>query len=445
MESPRSAHVAPRDAAPPLLGADAGLPVAWRGDGPIGRRHYLADVQAVAAQLPDSRYIVNACDDRYRFLVAFGAALTRSQTCLLPHNRTAHALDQITRHHEGACTIGDNDVRLTDVPPPGALEPPRIPRDHIAAIVFTSGSTGEPTPHAKCWGSLVEGAKLVRARYGVQPRPGTLLVATVAPQHMFGLEASVMLPLTSGVTVHAGRPFFPADLHAVLSGAPEYRVLVTTPYHLGVLLQSGLAWPRVELIISATAPMAQGLAARAEAAFGARVMEIFGSTESGAIASRRTAVEAEWTLYDGLHLRTVDSEHRVEGGHLPERIVLRDRLELSSQRTFTLLGRDEDLLKVGGKRCSLGDLNRALGQIEGVVDGVFIAPETGDTGVERLTALVVAPGQSGADLLQALARVVDSAFLPRPLHLVESLPRNDTGKLARKDLLELLARLGGGA
>jgi acyl-coenzyme A synthetase/AMP-(fatty) acid ligase len=428
-----------------LLGADHGLPVAWNATGPVSRARFLAHVHAQARRLPEGRYVINLCEDRYRFLVLYGAALARGQTCLLPHNRTEHAAADLLRRYRPAHALGDADVTLAGDTGAG-LPVPAIPSRHVAAIVFTSGSTGDPRPHAKCWGGLARGAALVQARYGIAPRPGTLLVATVAPQHMFGLEASIMLPLICGIPLHAARPFFPADLHAILAAAPEHRILITTPYHLGVFVQAGLEWPPVELIVSATAPMDAELARRAEQVFGGRVMEIFGSSETGAIASRRTAHEELWTLYDGLRLTGGKGRWRLEGGHLPEPVTLSDRLERHGQGRFALLGRDADLVKVGGKRCSLADLTRALCAVPGVTEGVFIAPAAG-TGaapegrVARLAALAVAPGQTAPAILRALAQRIDPAFLPRPLHLVERLPRTETGKLARAELLALLERL----
>ena len=106
---------------------------------------------------------------------------------------------------------------------------------------------------------------------------------------------------------------------------------------------------------------------------------------------------------------------------------------------FRLLGRREDLVNIAGKRTSLGYLNHQLNQIEGVVEGVFVAPDEVGTEVRRLLALVVAPGLNERQLLAALAERLDPVFLPRPLIKVDALPRNDTGKVTRAALLALIA------
>jgi acyl-coenzyme A synthetase/AMP-(fatty) acid ligase len=81
-----------------------------------------------------------------------------------------------------------------------------------------------------------------------------------------------------------------------------------------------------------------------------------------------------------------------------------------------------------------------LNSIPGVRDGAFVVPEEGDGAVRRLAAFAVAPGLSSEFIVAVLRQRIDPAFLPRPLYIVESLPRNETGKLPRARLDELLAK-----
>ena len=74
--------------------------------------------------------------------------------------------------------------------------------------------------------------------------------------------------------------------------------------------------------------------------------------------------------------------------------------------------------------------------------GAFVAPADDPGSVTRLAAFVVAPGLSSEFILAELRRRIDAAFLPRPLCIVESLPRNATGKLPRAQLDSLAAKAG---
>ena len=121
------------------------------------------------------------------------------------------------------------------------------------------------------------------------------IAATVPAQHSYGIESTVLLAMLGGAAFDAGRPFYPADVAAALERLPEPRALVTTPFHLKTLLRSGLVLPRTALTLSATAPLSPQLAAQAEAALGGQLVEIYGCTEAGQVASRRTTAGELWT------------------------------------------------------------------------------------------------------------------------------------------------------
>jgi acyl-coenzyme A synthetase/AMP-(fatty) acid ligase len=95
-------------------------------------------------------------------------------------------------------------------------------------------------------------------------------------------------------------------------------------------------------------------------------------------------------------------------------------------------------VKLAGKRASLSGLTSLLTAIEGVEDGVFLAPEDIDRNPRaRLAAVVVAPGLSAEAVVAALRDRVEPAFLPRPVVMADALPRDGVGKLRRQDLLRL--------
>jgi len=286
----------------------------------------------------------------------------------------------------------------------------------------------------------VRGAAAELDRLGNYLKPGMAVLGTVPPQHMYGLESSMLLVMQSGFALHAGRPFYPADILAALAALPQPRCLITTPVHLRALLSEPGKLPAVDLIVCATAPLAPQLAAAAEAGFAAPLYEIYGCTEAGQVASRRTTETAEWHALPGLRMRQEADHTWVSGGHVERAILLQDVIELRDAERFLLHGRNADLVNIAGKRTSLASLNYHLNSISGVRDGVFIVPEQGDGAVTRLTAFVVAPGMTREALMNALRERIDAAFLPRPLRLVDALPRNATGKLPREALREFSAR-----
>ncbi|HEX5127250.1 MAG TPA: AMP-binding protein, partial [Rhodocyclaceae bacterium] len=312
------------------------------------------------------------------------------------------------------------------------------------------GSTGVPQAHDKTWGKLTRnilgGAQ---ALWHVTGQPAAV-IGTVPSQHMYGFESTVLLPLLSGGILHAEKPFFPADILASLSAAPQPRALITTPFHLKTLLESDLPLPPIDLIVSATAPLSHALAERAEQASGATLLEIYGSTETGQIATRRTVKTAEWRCYADIRLEQRNDCTWASGGHIEMPIALNDVLELrgasggdraDDNARFILHGRHSDLVNIAGKRTSLAYLNHILNSLPGVVDGVFHLPDEEPTdGIARLNAFVVAPGLSVQHIVTGLREYIDPVFIPRPLVMVDALPRNSTGKLTSAALKDMSAR-----
>lgn len=435
----------------PLLNQPLSGTVAWRGDKPVDGHRFLSDVVTISTQLPErSCYAVNICEDRYWFLVTFVAVLLRDQTNLLPPNRSAAVIKELTDNYPGSycvsekalpgfdrpsCIIdqGQTDHVLTDV------SLPSIQESHMAAIAFTSGSTGKPSPNPKTWGELVLGEKMMSEYFRfVAGEQSDAIVATVPSQHMYGLETTVLNALVNGVSIYCGETFYPSDIHRALSTTGPGTVLVTTPVHLRACLDSELEWPEVKYIISATAVLDAALAQRAESKFRCPVYEIYGCTETGSLASRQTTKGQHWQLYSNLKLHNKQTESSVSGDKLAKEVELQDIIEIISDRKFVLKGRKTDLVNIAGKRESLDGLNAKLQGIEGVQDAAFIAPRKDDVGSYRLAALVVAPNLTKETILKELKKKIDAVFLPRPLRLVDSLPRNDTGKLPRDELLKLL-------
>ena len=431
--------------------------IAYGHDKPITVAHFLADVRQLAAALPPGRHVLNVCADRYRFAVGMAAALLAGKISLLPPTLTPEMVRQVKHFAPDVFCLTDqpqsialpqfawSDAVTARAPATAGTQTgnndiPQIPASRTAAIVFTSGSTGAPVAHRKSWGGLVSSVRAEASRLGLLDGRRHSIVATVPPQHMYGFESSVLIALQSGAAMSAAHPFYPADICSTLAAAPHPRMLVTTPVHLKVLLASGLDIPWPDLVLSATSPLTPQLATAAEARLQAPVLEIYGSTETGQIASRRTTQTAEWTLFPGITLSAMQNRVWASGGHLEQATPLGDELELLSDEHFLLHGRTADLINIAGKRSSLGYLNHQLNAVTGVIDGAFFMPDEGDADkVTRLTVFAVAPGMTASTLLAALRERIDAVFMPRPLVLLDSLPRNSTGKLPH-DTLEALAR-----
>ncbi len=427
--------------------------VAYRDGAPITVQRFLCDAGHLAHKLPAGAHVLNVCADRYRFTVGFAACLMTGRVSLLPSTHTPEVIEQLARFAPDAFCLTDDDRCDIGLPKIYFQEEefrddarertvPQIPTGQLAAIVFTSGSTGTPLPYRKTWGHLARCARDGAPRLGLMDGRSHALIGTVPAQHMFGFEFTVLLALVSGNAFVARRPFYPADIAAAVAAVPQPRALVTTPIHLRTLVASEIDMPPLDLIISATAPLAAELAGEVEAAFRTTLLEIYGSTETGQIAHRRTALTAAWKLCPGVRLSVANGEVFASGGHVEQLTLMHDVIEITGDGEFLLHSRTADMVNIAGKRSSFAYLNAQLNAIPGIIDGVFFLREetTGSTGTARLGAVVVAPDLSVSALTEELRRRIDPVFLPRPLIMVEQLPRNATGKLPQHALQRLADR-----
>jgi acyl-coenzyme A synthetase/AMP-(fatty) acid ligase len=358
---------------------------------------------------------------------------------LLPPNQARGVLDDLAAAYPHQHTV--DDARIAELlegvnaATTGQLtERWQVPADRIVALTFTSGSTGMPQAHPKTWRTLAINARIACAE--MLGGPGSHLVATVPAQHVYGLETSLISAFAAGCAIFDGKPFFPQDVRAALAAMPEPRTLVTTPTHLRALLASGIGMPRINRVVSATAPLGAELAQQIEQAWSTQVYEIYGCTEAGIMARRRTTAGEQWETFSGGVVVHTDDGPQYRAPQLPEPVPLQDLIESASATRFALRGRAADMIKVAGKRTSLQEITRQLLAIPGVVDAAVFVPEQD----ARPVALVVSPTLTPQQILVRLTDRIEAVFLPRPLLRVEQLPRNDVGKLPREALLELWSR-----
>lgn len=462
---------------------------AFDGKRIISRPQFVGEVQWVAQQLrqlESAGRIVNLCADRYAFLVTLNAAYQADLPVILPQNTAKQAMQQLLHaddvlvYDSGSeavidgleayqCQRMDNwliDARdhLAGVVARSESTELPINIEDTAATVFTSGSEGRPKPLAKTWHQLkqigeLESDWLLQIVQQAENHQIDVvqLVATVPPQHMYGLETSVMTAQFGAVCMHTARPFFPADVVATLQQMPAPRVLVTTPVHLKVLLKSSLEIPSLAACVCATAALDPELADEVERSWQTEVHEIFGFSEAGAIAHRQPTQQDYWTLFAGITLQQNDDHIAIDAAHLTQPTIVSDAVEVLDEQRFVWLGRAGDMLNFAGKRASLAHLNQILLGISGVEDGVLFQPQEmrpetspemppetasersrpstgGSLRDARLVALVVSQQLSAEEVSHSLRQHLDPVYWPKPVLVVPKLPRNAVGKLSQQQL-----------
>lgn len=278
------------------------------------------------------------------------------------------------------------------------------------------------------------------------------MFGTVTHQHIFGLTFSVLWPLAAGRC-------FSARFHLIweelLQELTPGAVIVSSPAHLSRL--AGLAAVRDELqpviILTAGAPLPSSAAREAIQVFGVEPTEIFGSTETGAVAVRATAPEpARWRPLPGITIsRTDHGLLRVHSPYVPGDGVyeLADRIDVLADGSFEFKGRSDRVVKVEGKRVSLPEIERQIGALRWV-ESAAVVPLTGAR--TRLGAVATLSEDGAVELAHLgkfrferllrneLAAAYGAAGWPRHWRFVANIPVDSMGKRRASDLAMLFGK-----
>ena len=319
--------------------------------------------------------------------------------------------------------------------------------DVARIFLQTGGSTGQPRLWAKTARNLLgEVAAHIRA---LQVEPGDHILATVPPYHIYGLLFSVLLPLYSGATVERISPFFPREIARRIEKTSA-TILVSTPAHLRTLATTPLSEHGLRLVLSSGAPLPATDAASYFAQTGLWPLEVYGSTETGGIAVRRQDMpESAWAPLPGVSCR-------IQGEVLAVRSVYvsgdaprdadgffrtADLARIRPNGSFDLLGRDDGVVKVGGQRVALPEIEKALLALDRVTNAVVLAVPSPSGRGQEIVALVASRRPADEIVHELRARLSPPSW-PRRLRCVDAIPTTPTGKRDRLAILQILASGG---
>ncbi|MDO3387795.1 AMP-binding protein [Gilvimarinus sp. SDUM040013] len=397
------------------------------------------------------------------FLCIFAALALAGKRIVMPHNLQAGAAGQMNDYFSALIT--DQPLPALDCPqwhPAGLLATTAKPEalqalsesagvGSVEMILFTSGTTSEPTPVRKTLadlhGELVE---LEQAFAGeVQQHP---VLATVSHQHIYGLLHVLLWPLVRRAPFAITACHYPEVLAEQAEKLAPV-VLVSSPTHLSRLPQSEPFCAQAGAFSSVFS--SGGLLAKTDAlaiteVLGRAPIEVLGSTETGGVAYRRQNESECWTALPNVSVdQSPNGCLRVRGNHLgglPE-FVMGDRVELQPDGRFLLLGRADTVVKVEGKRLSLNEMQTRLNEHEWVLESrvAIVRGRRDEVGV------VAALTQAGLDAIAVrgkrpvniiLKRHLQDYFelplLPRRWRYLDAMPRNTQGKILAVDIQNLL-------
>ena len=403
-----------------LAGAQPGTAVATRRGAAVTRGELLASVRARARSMDGAREWVLAEGDAVDFAALLLAVGVLGHTLHVPPNHRPATVVRLLEAHPGA-----RMAAVSGASDGGGGAPLRL--DARATVVFhTSGTTGEPTAHARPLAALIEEARALELAFGAVA--GARAVSGTVPHaFIYGALFRVVWPLVSGRR-------FDADPLTELGAAAgtEGRLLVSSPSFLGRLEADLPSAPAESLLVFSSGSALPPDVARSLGGRGWMLREVYGSTESGGVAWR-DGEEAAWTPLPGVSV-VVDNEGlEVRSPHAPGgRARLSDRAEMLPDGRFRLLGRSDRIAKVEGRRVSLGALEAVILSHPDVAEAAVFPGDDGG----RLAVLVVPRRDAAgvdldglvADLRARLAAENDLTVVPRRWRFAPEMPVDARGK-----------------
>ncbi len=396
-----------------------------------------------------------ASEDRVEVAAAVLAALSGEVQALFPPALAADAVCATHRLRPFSHWIGP---AAWQAELPADLGPKRVvgptaavrrtplalgPADQPCLFLHTGGTTGTPRRWAKTPRNLLEEVAILT--HGLRVLAEDHILATVPPHHIYGLLFSVLLPLCSGATVERLSPFFPQEIAERIAGTSA-TILVSTPAHLKALAKVMTGPNRLRLVLSSGAPLSATDAREFFASTGLWPLEVYGSTETGGIAVRRQDLpEASWHPLPGVTCRLDGEVLAVRSPFISGDVPFdadgffetADLATLRPDGSFDLAGRADGVVKVGGKRVLLPEIERAIAALDGVTDAVVLALPS-QTGRGQDIVALAASGRAADQLLRELRERLPSPAWPRRLRTVELIPITPSGKRDRPAILQLL-------
>lgn len=463
-----------------LLPTEQAGRIAWQSRSFTGKQLNQV-VQTLMAQLSlsfksgeDPRYCLVAAEDPLTVLLCC-LAIWRSQAiAVLPNNLRPTALSalrvapfQSTEFEQAELTQSKANQRIHPLLDDAALAQAlaslvpewrapevefieNIQAEDVALLCFTSGSTGQPQCHEKRARQVLGEASLL-AHELMSDLQGPV-AASVPAYHLYGLLFSALAPFCGklsllGALGYLGEQRVSAPPLKLLIDQGQADGLVSVPAHLHALLATDAPLlTQVKKIFSSSAPLLAGDGhgiLRLEPA--PELVEVWGSTETGGVAARVNDPAGIWRPFPGLICASEDQCLKLRSPFTPlgisEPYLTTDKIQLT-EGGFIHCGRSDGVVKVGGKRVALQDLERCALEHPLVKDAACVAVEA--TGIRNQTiAMAVVAAESGlteSSLLAHLSLHFDDVVLPRRVRLTTSLPRTETGKLKRQDLLALFTK-----
>jgi acyl-coenzyme A synthetase/AMP-(fatty) acid ligase len=391
-------------------------------------------------------------EDRTLILAALIASLTGGPQFIIPHAFSKQILRDVMDSSSLAAILTDHPITApADIPVLTAsscgrarltMDAPRNP-DETFLQLFTGGTTGKQKLWSKTPRNLFAEASYLLQRFNISD--ADLFAATVPPHHIYGLLFSVILPFLSAATTLAGMLIFPGEIAAALE-KDRATILISVPIHYRALASYDLSRHRLRLAFSSAGMLDKKDAETFYRTTGLGVTEVYGSTETGGIATRcRADGDTLWTPFTAADWKIIRKRLAVRSDLLSPDLrrdddgffMTGDLAESSGNGQFNLLGRADGVVKVAGRRVDLNEVQDKLKQLPGVQDAAVLALPVQRGRQNDIVAFVVT-GSDVRQIRRQASETLSPYAVPRHICSIDQIPVTPAGKQDRQRLERII-------
>ena len=349
--------------------------------------------------------------------------------------------------------------------------------DDVAAIVYTSGTTGPSKGAMLTHNNLVSNAQTLVTLWGFED--GDVLLHALPIYHVHGLFIALNTAFLMGMKIIWLDKF---DVVEVIKFLPAASVMMGVPTYFTRLLGSGdfnqETSANMRLFISGSAPLLGETHEAFERRCGLRILERYGMSETGMITSNPYQPAAGRIAGSvGFALPNVEIRVADEGGQIlapdetgvlevrgpnvfkgywrqPEKtsaefrddgfFITGDLAHMDAQGRVTLVGRSKDLIISGGLNVYPKEIELVIDELDGVLESAVIGVPHNDFG--EVVVAVIVPEDTDSDLdttavMSSLKTQIAGFKMPKTIIVLGELPRNAMGKVQKVRLREDYASL----
>lgn len=340
--------------------------------------------------------------------------------------------------------------------------------DDLAALVYTSGTTGRSKGAMLSHGNLASNAETLHTLWAFEPND--VLIHALPVFHVHGLYVALNTSFLNGSKIHWLAKF---DVGEIIRLLPEATVLMGVPTFYTRLLAdqrfTADLCRTMRLFISGSAPLLAETHEQFERRTGHRILERYGMTEAGMITSNpydgeRRAGTVGFAL-PGVQVRVADDTGRplphseigileIKGPNvfqgywgMPEKtaeefrtdgfFITGDMAVMDETGRVSIVGRGKDLIISGGFNVYPKEIETELDLLDGVAESAVVGVPHPDFGESVVAIVTVTPGAEAPDegaIIELLGRRLAKFKVPKRVYFIDELPRNTMGKVQKAEL-----------